>query len=149
MWYIIYKDVSNLCAIATRNDVIHSKQVWFSRYKLPREDGITPTCVYIYTRYEFQSINPIWVISGRQCIFEWTTWYLICSDVLSYLCVIAIWNDGIHNKQVCVLGHKFPWDDGTTHICVLSKYQQLILFQFYVAPHSKWLDIQPGTHCRV
>ena len=149
MWYMIYKDVSNLCAIATWNDVIHSKQVWFSRYELPREDGITSACVYIYTRYEFQSINPIWVISGLQCVFEWTTWCLIYSDVLSYLCVIATLNDGIHCKQVCVLGHKFPRDAGTTHICVLSKYKQLILFRFYVAPHSKWLDIQPGTNCRV
>ena len=29
-------------AISTRNDGIHSKQVWVSEYKLPRNDGITP-----------------------------------------------------------------------------------------------------------
>ena len=44
---MIYKDVvSNPCTIAGWNDVIHSKQVWVSGYKLPWDDGIM---LHVYT----------------------------------------------------------------------------------------------------
>ena len=82
-WYMIYKDaVSNPCSFATWNDVIHSKQVWVSWYKFPRDDGIMPTLtvnidivstscgiaqktIGSATRYEFKGMYSIGMINER------------------------------------------------------------------------------------
>ena len=80
---MIDKDsVSNPCAIATWNDVIHHKQVWVSGYKFPRDDGIMPTLtvnidivstscgiaqkmIGSATRYEFYCMYHIGMIDER------------------------------------------------------------------------------------
>ena len=80
---MIYKGaVSNPCAIATWNDVIHSKQVWVSGYKFPRDDGIMPTLtvnidivstscgiaqkmIGSATRYEFKGMYHIGIVNER------------------------------------------------------------------------------------
>ena len=80
---MIYKDaVSNPCAIATWNDVIHSKHVWVSGYEFPRDDGIMPTLTVNFdivstscgiaqkmigsaTRYEFKGMYHIRMINER------------------------------------------------------------------------------------
>ena len=78
---MIYKDaVSNPCAIATWNDVIHSKQVWVSGYEFPRDDGIMPTLtVNIEIMWTSSGIAQKWLdlqpgMSLRACITSgWST----------------------------------------------------------------------------
>ena len=138
---MIYKDaVSKPCAIATWNDVIHSKQVWVSEYKLPWDDGIMLLHVYTLTvnidivptscgialkimgsatRYVLEGINGI-VVDQRTPIYEWTRFEfqgVKCNRMIEWCCKLTVCIDTVSNP--CDIALK------------------------------KWFDLQPGMCFRV